>query len=234
MRRDGIALALHLRTNVDDEARRELDAHLVVGQEPGPEGGLTVGLVATQSGKEDRPLGQGRGRLVVGVSRCAVRGEDQLWSQPAQGRHQGAQLRLVAVVQAAIGETEVLSGVETEDLRRHRGLVGTLGDADNDTVNGGAGNDSAWGGDGSDLFIFQEGGGTDFVSGGDAGGWTDTIELQNSGGADPTAGWTYNLTSGSISQTGADYLVLSDDAAGTITLADGSEVTFEGIERIEW
>ena len=109
-----------------------------------------------------------------------------------------------------------------------------FGGAGGDTMNGGAADDSAWGGDGSDLFIFQEAGGTDFVSGGAAGGWTDTLELQDAAGGTPTGGWTYNLTTGAVSETGADYLVLSDDAAGTITLADGSEVTFEGIERIEW
>lgn len=46
--------------------------------------------------------------------------------------------------------------------------------------------------------------------------------------------WTVNLTSGTIDATGGNYLDPSDDAAGTITLQDGSQVSFEGIERIEW
>ncbi len=50
----------------------------------------------------------------------------------------------------------------------------------------------------------------------------------------PTTGWTYVITQGTVETSGSDFLDLSDDAAGVITLADGSEVTFEGIERIEW
>ena len=50
----------------------------------------------------------------------------------------------------------------------------------------------------------------------------------------PMSGWTYVITQGSVESSGADFLDLSEDAAGTVTLADGSEVTFEGIERIEW
>lgn len=33
---------------------------------------------------------------------------------------------------------------------------------------------------------------------------------------------------------GGNYLDLSDDAAGTVTLQDGSQVSFEGVARIEW
>ena len=47
-------------------------------------------------------------------------------------------------------------------------------------------------------------------------------------GLDPGAdrGW--------IVESADSQLVLSEDAGGVITLADGSEITFEGIERIDW
>jgi len=108
------------------------------------------------------------------------------------------------------------------------------GSAFGDTLQGDAGDNVLEGGDGSDLFIFTEGGGNDVVQGGTGGGWTDTLELQDGSGGAPAGGWTYALTQGTVEQSGADYLELSEDAAGTVTLADGSEVAFEGIERIEW
>jgi len=37
-----------------------------------------------------------------------------------------------------------------------------------------------------------------------------------------------------VAEAGAGYLVLSADAVGTLTLADGGEIAFQGIERIEW
>ncbi len=46
--------------------------------------------------------------------------------------------------------------------------------------------------------------------------------------------WTVSLTSGSIDAQDANSLTLSDDADGTITLADGSPVDFFEIERIEF
>jgi len=43
-----------------------------------------------------------------------------------------------------------------------------------------------------------------------------------------------SLDSGSIQSSDDDEMVLSEDASGIITLTDGSEISFEGIERIEW
>ena len=48
-------------------------------------------------------------------------------------------------------------------------------------------------------------------------------------------GWTLALDSGdSITGTGADYLDLSADSSGTITFDDGTEIVFEGIDKIVW
>ena len=90
--------------------------------------------------------------------------------------------------------------------------------------------------DGSDLFIFQTGNNdSDTIHGGNGGGWTDTIQFQANDGSYMDMDWTLNLDGGSSidSSDGSSY-DLSDDAAGTITFADGSEISFEGIERIEW
>ncbi|MDP6709033.1 MAG: hypothetical protein QF893_22045 [Alphaproteobacteria bacterium] len=107
------------------------------------------------------------------------------------------------------------------------------GGAGDDTLDGGAGADSIFGGDGSDALIFASGAESDYFSGGEAGGWTDVIQVQGEA-APPGGDWTVDLTEGSVLETGADYLVLSEDTAGTVTLSDGSDLTFEGVERIEW
>lgn len=118
----------------------------------------------------------------------------------------------------------------------------------NDTLIGGSGNDQLHGGAGNDLFIFASGGGHDVVRGGTGASWTDTIQLEGmhggpgmnngngngNGNANGHNDWTLTLTSGSIVSTNGHEAVLSQDAAGTITLADGSDLTFQGIERIAW
>jgi protocadherin Fat 4 len=110
------------------------------------------------------------------------------------------------------------------------------GDANANTFSGGAGDDTMYGGDESDIFVFGEGDGADTVHGGAGGGWTDTIELSDAGGDLGAYGtdWTVSLNSGSIDAQDANSLTLSDDADGTITLADGSTVDFYEIERIEF
>ncbi|WP_422004255.1 cadherin domain-containing protein [Pyruvatibacter mobilis] len=103
----------------------------------------------------------------------------------------------------------------------------------NDILRGGAGNDSLDGGSGEDLFLFGMGDGSDTADGGT--GWTDTIRLENADGTSLEASdWTISLDTGSISAQDDDSLDLSSDATGVITLSDGSEISFEGIERIEW
>ena len=132
-------------------------------------------------------------------------------------------------------DNDLLQGGTGEDnLDGGAGVDSIFGGAGDDTLDGGADNDRLYGEGGNDLFIFAEGSGNDSVSGGQSGGWTDVIQLENASGGAPSAGWTYVIDQGTVESSGADFLDLSEDAAGTVTLADGSEVSFEGIERIEW
>ncbi|WP_419797048.1 MAG: cadherin-like domain-containing protein [Terasakiella sp.] len=111
------------------------------------------------------------------------------------------------------------------------------GGAGNDTFYGGAGNDTMIGGEGDDLFYFGEGSGDDVVHGGDSGaeGWMDTVYLENEDGSSVAEHeWSLDLENGSVEEQADGYIELSDDASGTITFSDGSELTFEGIERFEW
>lgn len=89
--------------------------------------------------------------------------------------------------------------------------------------------------DGSDRFIMGEGGsGMDTINGGVGGGWTDTIQLMNADTSAVGGGWTVALTTGTVQSDDGSNMTLSDDAAGTITLEDGSQIAFENIERIEY
>jgi len=106
----------------------------------------------------------------------------------------------------------------------------------NDSLTGNAGNDQLHGGRGNDSFLFdsQVTFGDDEVFGGSGGDWTDVIQLQNEANAPNSGDWTVSITSGSILESTPDHLVLSEDAEGIISMTDGSEIIFEGIERIEW
>ena len=109
------------------------------------------------------------------------------------------------------------------------------GDGD-DSLTGDTGNDALHGGKGNDSFLFdsQVTFGEDEVFGGAGGDWTDVIQLQNETNIPNSGDWTVTITSGSIVESTPDHLVLSEDAEGIISMTDGSEIIFEGIERIEW
>ncbi|MBG53991.1 MAG: hypothetical protein CML99_16490 [Rhodobiaceae bacterium] len=142
------------------------------------------------------------------------------------------------------GSDTLFGGTGNDVLNGGSGGDVLVGGAGNDILNGGNGDDILFGGagddtlkgdDGSDLFIFQTGNDDhDTIIGGSGGGWTDTIQLQANGGGYLDMDWTLSLDSGSIDTSGLGSYDLTDDASGTITFADGSEITFEGIERIEW
>ncbi len=103
--------------------------------------------------------------------------------------------------------------------------------------------DTAFGGDGDDLFVFGDGCGNDYFSGGRAkdNNWTDTdtdtIKLDVEVG-----GWTL-LDSNGVEVDHAAYTLDMDarsltfneaDFDGYIRLEDGSELAFENVENITW
>ena len=129
------------------------------------------------------------------------------------------------------GDDILAGGAGNDDLSGGEGNDMLQGGAGDDVLYGGAGDDMAVGGAGDDVFNFQVGEGNDTFVGGD-GGWTDTLQLTNADGEAGLEGWTIELTEGEILESGEDGLTLSDDAAGTATHEDGSEVSFEGVESI--
>ena len=137
-------------------------------------------------------------------------------------------------ISGGAGADSLYGGSGDDTLNGDAGNDMIFGGTGDDTINGGAGVDFMFGGEGDDLFIYQEGGGNDTIYGGAGAGWSDILTLQDASGGAPTAGWTYAITDGSVLSSGADFLQLSDDADGTVTMADGSQINFNDIERIEW
>lgn len=98
-----------------------------------------------------------------------------------------------------------------------------------------------YGGAGDDSFIYEAGDGSDSVTGGSGGGWTDAIDLQGMDGAVSVDGaevtgngWTLQLDSDSITGQTGESLSLENDSSGTITFDDGAVMTFSEIEQINW
>ena len=108
------------------------------------------------------------------------------------------------------------------------------GNDGNDTFQGLAGADTMYGGVGSDIFTIGHGDGNDIIDGGAGGGWTDNINLLNADNSAVGSGWTISLTTGSEVADDGSTKTLSDDAAGTITLEDGTQIAFQNIETIDY
>lgn len=113
----------------------------------------------------------------------------------------------------------------------------------NDSITGGTGNDELYGEDGDDLFFVGEG---DSAYGGSGDDYFTLVELGETPGAgnnifiqgdetgESALGDTLNL--GKLGNRNDIVYSNTDDAAGglsgTLTLADGTQLTFENIERI--
>ncbi len=157
------------------------------------------------------------------------------------------------------GDDTLIGGAGNDTLNGGNNHDVLLGGSGNDTLNGGSGDDilfgdsgtdSLSGGNGSDQFIIFQGLGNDTIAGGTGSSWVDLIELRDGqGGANIGSygsDWTVALSSGSILDEGSHstdingarethgWLELSQDAAGTIQLQDGTTLAFTGIEQIHW
>ena len=127
-------------------------------------------------------------------------------------------------IDAGAGDDIVMAGDGDETV--------ASGDGD-DIIDGGTKNDTIDNGAGDDLFIFGAGDGSDYFNGGD--GWSDTVQL---GGVDSgpsvDSGWALQVE-GSVGDTETENgIEFDEEVAGSITLSDGSELTFDGVEKLEW
>ncbi len=136
-------------------------------------------------------------------------------------------------IDAGAGDDTVMAGAGNDEIDGGAGDDVIDGGAGNDTIDSGAGDDHIMGGDGDDLFIFGAGDGSDYFDGGN--GWSDTVQLEDvGGGPGGDGGWALQVE-GDIGYTQTDSgIEFDEEVAGSITLSDGSELTFEGVEKLEW
>ena len=100
-------------------------------------------------------------------------------------------------------------------------------------LKGGAGNDEAYGGSGNDTYVFGLEDGHDSFHGGS--GWTDVVQLDTSGMNDPDNPWVIEVNNEVVEYDLASHaLELGPDSSGTITLEDGSQLDFDGVDKIVW
>ena len=114
--------------------------------------------------------------------------------------------------------------------------IETAGGAGDDTFTGGKGDDTFSGGDGDDTYFFNPFDGNDEFHGGE-GGWTDIIHLDATAdpNADPNDPWTITVDGEEVDyDLAAKALDLDPDSSGVVSLSDGSQLTFDGVDKIEW
>jgi len=127
----------------------------------------------------------------------------------------------------------VLGGAGDDTIDGGEGNDRIEGGDGNDVIEGGAGDDDVMGGAGDDLFIFGSGDGADYFHGGD--GWSDTVQIDGvDGGPGADAGWAMQVDEGVGYTETENGIEFDAEASGVITLDDGSELTFDGVEKLEW
>jgi|GEM_PF-3199689 len=132
------------------------------------------------------------------------------------------------------GSDYQISGISYTEMPVGDEITGTSND---DIIYGFAGDDVLAGGDGNDIFIFDQGDGNDSVNGGAGDGWVDSIDLSAyaEDASDPSSPWQIEVDGAAVDyDINASLLELGDDVSGVIQFDDGSQLTFENIENIEW
>jgi len=133
------------------------------------------------------------------------------------------------------GNDLLQGGAGNDEIQGGDGQDHLYGGAGNDQLEGGAGDDFAFGGAGNDVYEMNAFDGSDYFSGGEGGGWTDVIDLSGVVANDPGNPWTIEIDGTQVEyDIAASALELNPDTAGVVILGDGSELNFEGVDRIEW
>jgi VCBS repeat-containing protein len=133
------------------------------------------------------------------------------------------------------GHDRIHGGDGNDMLAGDAGKDRLYGGEGDDTIAGGSGNDRAWGGDGNDTYVVNPFDGSDYFHGGNGGGWTDAVDVSANIAADPDSPWTVEVGGAQVQyELASGALELNPDTSGVITFGDGSELAFDGLEKIEW
>ena len=156
----------------------------------------------------------------------------------------GPALNSIEEIDGGLGDDHIIGTSGDDFIEGNRGNDVLEGGEGYDTLDGGRGDDQldlgadggeAIGGAGSDVLFFEMGDGSASFDGGTGGGWTDAIQLDAPPVADGDVAWTVAVDGETVDvDPSAGVLDLAPDTNGVITFSDGSELIFEGVERIEW
>jgi Ca2+-binding RTX toxin-like protein len=146
-------------------------------------------------------------------------------------------------VDLSVTMQQVTGGAGSDTLTGIENLVGSsyadtlVGDTSANVLAGGKDADVIKGGDGSDVFIWALGDGTDTLSGGVGRGWTDAISLENVTLQSGDVPWTsISFTSGGVATTdlAKETITFLQESSGTMTLQDGTTLSFHDMEQVRW
>ncbi len=184
-----------------------------ISDENGGEDQATVTLNVT--GSDDNEIyGTWRSETVDGSEK-----NDQIWGGLGHDTLNGE-----------AGSDTLHGGFGDDSLKGGSGNDALHGGFGADSLSGGTGDDTATGGTGNDSYLFTQG--NDTFHGGL--GWTDTIQLV----ANPDDGdtpWKITVDGEQVEyDLAAGALDLQPDTSGVVEMADGSELTFDGVETIQW
>ena len=102
--------------------------------------------------------------------------------------------------------------VKVSDIEENTEIRGTWR---SETINGTEGNDKAAGGEGNDTYVMNPFDGSDYFSGGEGGGWIDTIDISEIAANDPDNPWTLVVDGVQVEyDLAAGALELNPDTAG--------------------
>ena len=140
-------------------------------------------------------------------------------------------------ISGGAGNDSITGGEGDDQIFGDDGIDTINGGTGDDVIDGGAGNDVLVGGDGNDIFIFEQDDGSDSIDGGAGSSWTDSIDLSDiaANAVDPSSPWTIEVDGEAVDyDINAELLELGSDVSGVIQFDDGSQLSFENIENIEW
>ncbi len=136
------------------------------------------------------------------------------------------------------GSDTLSGGAGADTLAGGSGNDSLSGGDDSDTLTGGAGNDTMDGGAGDDIFVLEEGFGTDSVTGGETGETNGDVldaSLMTSGvtvdlsAVDPADGESGTLSDGTNTATFSEIeMVLTGSGGDSVTGSDGADMVATG------
>jgi Ca2+-binding RTX toxin-like protein len=244
-------LKLKAGTSLDHETESAVDVSVTATDRDGQtfEQGFSISVVDRDEGDDsptvhgDHLIGSGGGDAID-----ASNGDDLVHGLDGNDTIEGYNQK--DVLFGGEGNDAIDGGRQDDYLYGEAGDDVLDGDKQRDYLSGGAGNDTLYGGQGNDVLrggigddeVHGDGGddtlivqaadaGDDYF---DGGGGTDLIFIDGGAGGSFPADWTLDVQAEDIAAQGDGYIDFVGGASGHVVFANGDDLTFDGVERLEW